>query len=892
MPCLSRFSRFLAAPVLIAALALLSPPAHADPKDDARRHFAAGLEAARRGEYEVALQRFLAAQNAYPHPATLYNIARAYADMEDLENALAYYRLYQDAAPDKAADVDPVIQVLEARVGQTLSVPTTPDAAAGTSPPTGPRIVVGGATEEELARLQSIAMELEALTEALKTRAEEEAAVAEAEAADAGDGTTGTGDGTDPDSPDPDGSDDPDAPDDPDVGADPALPALPDAGFISEAYEKLVVTASRVGQDPLDSPSTLTVLTAEDIRLSAATSLPDVLRRVVGVDVMSLASGQQDVSIRGFNRELSNKVLILIDGRSTYLDYLGATLWATLPITLDEIERIEVIRGPGSAVYGANAVTGVINIITKTPGENAETIFRGSGGTNGYGQGSVFTNQRVGRTSFRLSGGYRQLGRWAKSAEVLDRPDLPDNAVVSELVDDEDIGVRVLTANARVDHSIGDKAYVSAQGGLSRADTVEFYNIGALGNYVIDDASHHYVRADAGYDVLHFRAFWNHDEGETDSYVTQKGARSLYGRFKVDTVDLELEAPLSFETGPIEHVLNVGIGYRRLNTRFSYLGGGFETPYVQNHYRGFINEEATIGKLKVVGSLRIDNHPLLQLQETISPRGAFIYRLFDKTSIRATAGTAFRQPTNIESYMDFNLPTTADGAYIRDFGSETLAPERITTVELGVHDESTYFHAADVVVYYNRVNNLIFLDPVTPTLGAFDPTNNGFQAGTTGWVNQDQVYDALGVEAELETYPVDGLDIFANAAVQSIRETAPDGTSVRDGSSSLVKVNLGAAYRTPWRIDVSAEMQYVSPQTWRLREFDANGDLQLVEAPIPARTMVNARIAGRPFADGNLELAAGIWNALGIGGFESRFVEHPKGDPVATIAYGEVSYAF
>ena len=271
-----RLPRLFLAPLFGVALATLSTPAFADPKDDARRHFAAGLEAARQGEYEVALQRFLAAQNAYPHPATLYNIARAYADMEDLENALAYYRLYQDAAPEKAADVDPVIQVLEARLGQNASVPTTPDqpVSTGAGGGSGPRIVVGGATEEELARLQAIAMEIEALSDALKTRAEEEATAAIVDA-------PGT-DSAQPDVLDPDAR--------PDGSSEPedAPPTLPDDGFLDEAYEKLVVTASRVGQDPLDSPSTLTVLTDEDIRLSGATSLPDILRRVVGVDVSSV----------------------------------------------------------------------------------------------------------------------------------------------------------------------------------------------------------------------------------------------------------------------------------------------------------------------------------------------------------------------------------------------------------------------------------------------------------------------------------------------------------------------------------------------------------------------------------------------------------------------------
>ncbi|MCA9573434.1 MAG: TonB-dependent receptor, partial [Myxococcales bacterium] len=230
---------------------------------------------------------------------------------------------------------------------------------------------------------------------------------------------------------------------------------------------------------------------------------------------------------------------------------------------------------------------------------------------------------------------------------------------------------------------------------------------------------------------------------------------------------------------------------------------------------------------------------------------------------RATAGTAFRQPTNIESYMDLALPTKADGAYVRDLGNPTLAPERITTLELGVHDQSTYFHEADVVVIYNQVKNLVGLDSLTPTLAPYDPVQNGYLAGTTGWLNLAEVYDAVGVEADLETYPVDGLDLSANVSLTSVQEQSPDGTSVRDRSTSLAKVNLGAAYRTPFRIDVSANVHFVSAQTWRLREFDPTGNLVLNEADIPARTIVSLRMAARPLPNEQLELAVGIWNALG-----------------------------
>ena len=297
--------------VLVVAC-LASNVAHADPKDDARRHFAAGLQAAADGNYEIALQRFLAAQAAFPHPATLYNIAKSYTDLDDLPNALTYYRLFRDASPERADEVDPIIAVLEARLGADDGV-VDPGAGGG---------VVAGPTTEELARLQSIARELDALSEALQVRATEDAA----------------------------------ADDDPEAGTDPVeddeIGVIADAGFLEEAYQRIVVTASRVGQEPLDSPSTVSVLTADDIRLSGVTNLGDLLRRVVGVDVMNLTAGQPDVSIRGFNNKLNNKVLVLIDGRSTYLDFIGAdVLVRALPIVssrTSSVSRSSAGRGPRS----------------------------------------------------------------------------------------------------------------------------------------------------------------------------------------------------------------------------------------------------------------------------------------------------------------------------------------------------------------------------------------------------------------------------------------------------------------------------------------------------------------------------------------------------------------
>lgn len=861
-------SKSLRTPTLLTLMVaglLASGVARADPRDDARRHFGAGLEAAQSGDYEIALQRFLAAQEAFPHPSTLYNIAKAYTDLDDLPNALTYYRLFREAAPERAADVDPIITVLEARLGAS----DAPVIAGGALS------AAAGPTTEELARLQTIASELEALSAALQRRTIEEAELA--------------ADG---------------APVDVAVDTPAEAPVL-ESDFLEEAYERTVVTASRVGQDPLDSPSTVAVLTADDIRLSGVTNIPDVLRLVAGVDVMTLSSNSPDVSIRGFNNKLNNKVLILIDGRSQYLDFLGGTIWPSFPIQLEEIERIEVIRGPGSAVYGANALTGVINIITRTPGEG-DQVVRIDAGSPGLLRASAVTSGRVGETTYRLSAGYEQHRRWAKE---FDRSVAPTTAFKS-VFDDENQGLRSLRFNARVDRTISEDVAVSFSGGISDTQT-EFYATGALPNYFVN-MDHQYLRADLFLSNLHLRAFWNSHSGNTGPWLQTPGTVDrLNADYSNDVVDVEIEAPLQFETGPIAHTLNVGGGYRLKRFDFDYLAG--DEPITENHGKAFLNEQIQVGPFGAVLSLRADLHPLITLDKTLSPRGALLYRLFDKTSIRLSGGSAYRAPNGIETYMDLNLPTPADGVYIRDLGNLILNPnegrllldpERILTAELGIHDESTFYHRADVAIYYNQVTKLIGLSDVDVSAGPqpFLPEENGISVGTTGFVNLDPTYNGVGVEADVEIYPTDGLDLFANVNVLQILEVVTDPatgevTRENEGSTSQLKINGGFSYRTPYRTDLSASVSYVSGQEWPLRTFNPE-NLQIATTPvaIPGRLLLSARVAVRPFADEDFEIAATAWNITelldDLAGQQSGFLEHPQGQPVGGRAFATLAYRF
>jgi len=176
------------------------------------------------------------------------------------------------------------------------------------------------------------------------------------------------------------------------------------------------VTTSVTGkpQRVADAPANIEIITQDDIRRSGATNIPDVLAFVTGMDVRGYAPGAADVGIRGYNQSANSRLMVLINGRQVYMVDYGRILWASLPVEMDEIRQIEVIKGPNSALYGFNAVGGVINIITYDPTKekiNAATV---RGGTQDYASGSVVGTAASGDTAgIRLSAGGFQARNFA-----------------------------------------------------------------------------------------------------------------------------------------------------------------------------------------------------------------------------------------------------------------------------------------------------------------------------------------------------------------------------------------------------------------------------------------------------------------------------------------------
>jgi len=208
-----------------------------------------------------------------------------------------------------------------------------------------------------------------------------------------------------------------------------------------------VTTVSKKEQKLSQAPAAIYVITREDIRRSGMTAIPDLLRMVPGLQVGQMQAGAWGVSARGFNSQNSDKMLVLVDGRSIYSPIDKGVFWDEQDIPLEDIERIEVIRGPGATMWGANAVNGVVNIITKKAKDTQGSLAAASAGAGQLGAELRFGGSLGG------DGYYRIFSKYTDGENL--------NAGQLTLG-----GPRSLHSGVRADWSLSDKDSLSVEGDL------------------------------------------------------------------------------------------------------------------------------------------------------------------------------------------------------------------------------------------------------------------------------------------------------------------------------------------------------------------------------------------------------------------------------------------
>src|SRR6267142_1721047 len=809
--------------------ALAAPAALADARADAKRHFREGMSLISAGQIEKGIAELKQAYAIKPHPDVLYDIGKAYVDLGNIPEALNYFRQYVATDPADKEQVLAVMQRLEAAMG-----PPAPQ------PAPAPTAAQGTELQRLVAQLQTLI-----------------------------DQQTQSGGGV------------PQA-------AKPSVAKKPEAKAANpedEMFEAETISAR--------TRATAQEITADEIRMTGAVTLPEILRRVPGIDVAEMDPSDTNISFRGFNRRVANKVLVLVDGRSVYQDFLGGTFWPILDVAIPDIQRIEVVRGPGSALYGSNAFSGVVNIITKTGDESSGLrAFMLAGNYNTL-QGGITVGGRSGKLAYRSTIAYDRADKWTR--------DFGDDRVdLSQQFPEPNRSREIQRADATATYDLG-KTQVLAGGGWDNV-AMQAVPLGALRTFG-NTGQTGYLRAEVNNGPTKLRLYWNALRLTSGPEYWPDGIISIKNNIRSDVVDATAQTGVDFKAAGTHH-LNFGGEYRFKSVDWGYLALRPDgSPYQENHFGLFLQDQWDISrKVTLVLSYRVDRHPLLASEDVTpgglihSPSGTLLYEFKPDHVLRLNLSSAFRAPTSIESYGDLFAPNPTQPALgIRFQGSipaaRTLKPEQIVTAELGYRGRFGTFQP-EVVAYAERVQNLItdgaLRLPANPSQ-AVDPVTGQYVIGKTGFENEPGSFFGLGFELSGKWSPVDGVDLSLNYSFEKMFACGvtasgectselnnPSAVSATLGNTAQHKLNALALWRTKANFDLGLELHYVSSVTWTERSFDVTQEGGVIFTPygLPSYTMINGRV-GYWWIREKLETGVAVYNLLG-----DSHREHPFGNEI------------
>jgi iron complex outermembrane receptor protein len=884
---------------MFAVVSIPTSRVHADVRTEARSHFRRGMALIAEGQLDAGIAELQEAYEILPHPNALYNIAHAYADAGRYREATEFYQRYLESDPADREEVTQFLAALQQRIdaseGHTRVAETTTTTSPTESTSTTSAPV---ASDDEIRALTDSATQIEALAEAaqseeLRHRAERLRELAQSlrdrqsTAATAASATTTTTETTTT------SEETAEVAETSAEGEEATVPASLQLGHEAEdVYEESVVSSSRVAQSPLDAPNSTATVTAQDLRLSGYTDPAYALRRVAGLSIMQTDPNNPQISIRGLNQRLSNRTIVLVDGRSVYLDFIGFTIWNLLPVNLEDIERIEVIRGPASALYGADAFTGVINIITRSLGEGGSYV------TAGVGNGGVYrlaagASGHTDRWRFRVSGGYERSDNYRIEVDP-SRVDYTRGTGAGYGNDRLYFGGDV---SVRLDDGWGIRGGVAVSEG-----TMSFQAIANLRQLAVQGSlfSQSYVQVTSPIG-LSGRVFWNRFQAPSVASTNQLtgGIYDSMNNFvnRSDMIDVELLYNTTFDLGGVQNHFIAGVGYRFKEIEWSWLRDGLQT---QHHGAVFVQDTMSFGHdVDLVLSARGDLHPLLNVQ--VSPRGSVVIHPAPGNTIRVTGGSAFRSPTFTESYVLVPQGTPYRGVTAFGSGNPSLNPERIVSVELGYMNQSTDYFSLEFNAYYNFVFDQITLtqnqifrltdyvngNSIAGALAGYYPNYNSYILTTGLYENQPEQFQQLGGEVGARVYPIDGLDLYANYALHyTLPFGGTPGPYHSDQRTSAHMVNGGFQYRAPFGLDISADFSWVSDQVWFEQLLDPQQGIVFGRFPLRAYAILNARIGWR-FLNDQLELAA-----VGTNLIDDGHREHPYGQPIDRRFMGVVTVRF
>lgn len=647
-----------------------------------------------------------------------------------------------------------------------------------------------------------------------------------------------------------------------------------------------VYSASRRTERIVEAPAAVTTVTQAELEAESATGqLPKVLESAPGVDFTQSGLYDFNFNTRGFNSSLNRRILTLIDGRDPSVPFLGAQEWAALSFPVDEMASVELVRGPGSALYGANAFNGVLNMVTKQPRYSPGGKVQISGGDLSTGRLDFRLAAPItGDWFYRVVGGYQQSDDYTRArnagVEYGTNPAgcaggtpgcLPREAVPLAKTEAE-----ILYTGLRLDRYFGDLAAFTVEGGYATLEGPTFQT--GIGRVQVTDVQRPWLRLNYNRPHWNLLGYW--DARDADNQVALGTGRPLYE----DSYNVHGEVQTNWDL---------------FGGRARFVGGGafnqqdVDTSDPQGNHTLMLEEKSEdqlalfgqvdfniLSNLKAVLAARWDDSSLHQAQ--FSPKGSLVYTFLPNHSLRLNYNEAFQVPNYSEFFLfvpagpPVNLSAVEQGFApflggislgfgaipILAVGNENLQVEQITSYEIGYSGiyAGKLYVTADY--YRNDVHNFVtdLLGGVNPAFGPYRPpagvqpqvanlilatlagipqlarlipamTNlpTGQPAFVLSYTNAGEV-ETEGAEIAINLYLTENWLLDANYSWFDFEVT--EQTAVGDvllPNAPETKFNAGISYRTPtW--DVGLKYRWVDGFDWAAGIF---------VGPVPSYDVLN-----------------------------------------------------
>jgi len=617
-----------------------------------------------------------------------------------------------------------------------------------------------------------------------------------------------------------------------------------------------VTTASKGPEEVWKTPAAIFVITQDDIRRSGATSIPELLRLAPGVEVAQVDSNHWSVGIRGFGAALASKLLVLIDGRSLYTPLFAGVYWQAQATPLEDIERIEVIRGPGGTIWGANAVDGVINIITKNAKDTHGSIVSAGGGNVDQGSGTVRYGSGNGRGfNYRMYG----LG-FVRGAGFH-----PDGPIFDEW--------RMGQAGFRTDWDGDTHDTFTFQGdiyreGAGEATTYALYSPPTQVNA-------HGTAEFTGGNLL---GRWKRVLNERSDFQLQ----AYFDR----TNHFEPEFGETRDTFDVDFLDHLTLAGRQnflwgLGARVSPSSAIQLVPtidFVPQHqtdliYSGFAQDEIEFfnHRLAVTVGTKLEHNNYTGFE--VQPSGRLLWQRTARESLWGSVTRAVRTPSRLDTNVELTdfATVTPLPVFLRVSGNPQFQSEELVAYETGYRRLVTPHCYVDVALFYNDYNDLysfqvgkFFLETSPSPAHVILPllTSNGIKGTTKGF------------ELSPDWKPVKRWELRASYSYLDMKlENKPgsnDPTSVSgyEGSSPRHQVVIQSFVNLPKRLEFDQTYRYVSA--------------------LPAQTVGSYQTMDTRFGwhiNPELELSVGGQNLL-----QPHFVQY-GGDPGGPVDVKRSAYA-